>query len=219
MLNAALKVLLWSPGLGLQTEVMGNMCVCVCVCVCACVRTRVRVCVPVALTMWHPLSAKVGTNFANKRRSLCQYSLIADSGHRVYIYIYVCMCVCMWEREKFGISIMMSIIHKLMHKLYFSKYAYLETLILGQALYWRERNYTMIGAWRKLHSDELHSLNSSSSISRRIKSRRVRWAGYVAWLGGKSNAYRKLVGKPEGKRNYKDQNIVGWIILRWILER
>jgi hypothetical protein len=33
-----------------------------------------------------------------------------------------------------------------------------------------------------------------------IKSRRIRWAGNVARMGEKRNAYRILVGKPEGKR-------------------
>jgi hypothetical protein len=33
-----------------------------------------------------------------------------------------------------------------------------------------------------------------------IKSRRVRWAGHVARIGENRNAYRLLVGKPEGKR-------------------
>jgi hypothetical protein len=33
-----------------------------------------------------------------------------------------------------------------------------------------------------------------------IKSRRMRWAGHVARIGEKRNAYRILVGKPEGKR-------------------
>jgi hypothetical protein len=35
---------------------------------------------------------------------------------------------------------------------------------------------------------------------RMIKSRRMRWAWYVARMGQKKNAYRILVGKPEGKR-------------------
>jgi hypothetical protein len=33
-----------------------------------------------------------------------------------------------------------------------------------------------------------------------IKSRRMRWAGHVARMGTKMNAYRILVGEPEGKR-------------------
>jgi hypothetical protein len=33
-----------------------------------------------------------------------------------------------------------------------------------------------------------------------IKSRRMRWAGNVARMGEKRNAYRILVGNPEGKR-------------------
>jgi hypothetical protein len=43
-------------------------------------------------------------------------------------------------------------------------------------------------------------LYSKPSIIRIIKSRRMRWAGHVARLGEKRNAYRILVGKPEGKR-------------------
>jgi hypothetical protein len=37
--------------------------------------------------------------------------------------------------------------------------------------------------WRKLHN-ELHILYSSPNIIRLIISRRVRWAGYVARMGG-----------------------------------
>jgi hypothetical protein len=33
-----------------------------------------------------------------------------------------------------------------------------------------------------------------------IKSRRMRWAGHVARMGEKRNAYRISVGNPEGKR-------------------
>jgi hypothetical protein len=34
-----------------------------------------------------------------------------------------------------------------------------------------------------------------------IKSRRMRWAGRIARVGEKRNAYRILVGKLEGKRS------------------
>jgi hypothetical protein len=34
--------------------------------------------------------------------------------------------------------------------------------------------------WRKLHNEELHNLYSSPSVIRIIKSRRMRWPGYVA---------------------------------------
>jgi hypothetical protein len=33
-----------------------------------------------------------------------------------------------------------------------------------------------------------------------IKSRRMRWAGHIARMGEKGNAYRIFVGKPEVKR-------------------
>jgi hypothetical protein len=56
------------------------------------------------------------------------------------------------------------------------------------------------GDWRKLHNEKLHNLYSSSSIIRLIKSRRMRWAGNVARMGEKRNAYLLLVGKAEGKR-------------------
>jgi hypothetical protein len=42
----------------------------------------------------------------------------------------------------------------------------------------------MIGSWRKLYNEELHNLYSSStSIIRMMKSRRMRWTGYVAQMG------------------------------------
>jgi hypothetical protein len=56
------------------------------------------------------------------------------------------------------------------------------------------------GGWRKMHDEELHNLYSSPSIIRIIKSRWIRWAGHVERMVRKRNAYRILVGKPEGKR-------------------
>jgi hypothetical protein len=61
-----------------------------------------------------------------------------------------------------------------------------------------------------------------------IKSRRMRWAGHVARMGKKTNAYRILVGKSEGKRplgrprrrwvdNIKmDLGEMGWNGMDWI---
>jgi hypothetical protein len=53
---------------------------------------------------------------------------------------------------------------------------------------------------KQLHNEELHNLYSSQSIIRMIKSRRMGWAGHVAQIVEKRNAYRILVGKTEGKR-------------------
>jgi hypothetical protein len=62
------------------------------------------------------------------------------------------------------------------------------------------RRDEVTGEWRKLHNKELHDLYSSPRIIRIIKLRRMKWVGHVARMGEKRNAYRLLVGKPEGKR-------------------
>jgi len=54
--------------------------------------------------------------------------------------------------------------------------------------------------WRRLHNEELNDLYCSPNIVRVIKSRRMRWAGYVARMGEERGLYRVLVGKPEGRR-------------------
>jgi hypothetical protein len=56
------------------------------------------------------------------------------------------------------------------------------------------------GDCRELHNEELHNFCSSPSIITMSKSRWMRWTGHVARMGEKRNAYRLLVGKPEGKR-------------------
>jgi hypothetical protein len=55
-------------------------------------------------------------------------------------------------------------------------------------------------SWRKLHNDELHNLNASPNIVTVIKSRKMRWARYVARMGRGRSVCRVLVGRPEGKR-------------------
>jgi hypothetical protein len=42
-----------------------------------------------------------------------------------------------------------------------------------------------------------------------IKSRRMRWAGHVARMKEERNAYRILVGKPEGRDHWEDQGVGG----------
>jgi hypothetical protein len=84
------------------------------------------------------------------------------------------------------------------------------------------------GEWRKLHKEEFRDLYSSPSIIRIIKSRKMRWEGHVARMGEKRNAYRLLVGKPEGKRQLgrpkrrwvdnirMDLGEIGWGYVDWI---
>jgi len=50
------------------------------------------------------------------------------------------------------------------------------------------------GEWKRLHNEELNDLYSSPNIVRVIKSRRMRWAGYVARVGEAIGVYRFLVG-------------------------
>jgi hypothetical protein len=47
----------------------------------------------------------------------------------------------------------------------------------------------VIGWWRKLGNEELNIINSSSSIIRMLRSRRVKWAGHVACSIIMRNAY------------------------------
>jgi hypothetical protein len=55
---------------------------------------------------------------------------------------------------------------------------------------------------------------SSPNIIRMIKPRRMRWAGHVARMGEKRNAYRILVGKPEGRDHWDNIKILKWILDR-----
>jgi hypothetical protein len=40
------------------------------------------------------------------------------------------------------------------------------------------------GGWRKLYNEELHNLYFSPGIIRVVTSRRMRWTGHVARMGG-----------------------------------
>jgi hypothetical protein len=75
------------------------------------------------------------------------------------------------------------------------------------------------GERRKLHNGELHNFYPSPDVNRRIKSRRMRWAGHVARMEEGRNVYRFLVGKFEGKNHLKDQGVDGRMGSKWTLER
>jgi len=47
----------------------------------------------------------------------------------------------------------------------------------------RQRRDKVTGKWRKLHNEELNDLYSSPNNVWMIKSRRMRWAGYVTSTG------------------------------------
>jgi hypothetical protein len=42
------------------------------------------------------------------------------------------------------------------------------------------KKHEVTGGWKKLHNEELNYLNSSLSIIRMIKPRRMKWAEHVA---------------------------------------
>jgi hypothetical protein len=42
----------------------------------------------------------------------------------------------------------------------------------------------------------------------------MRWAGHVARIAEKRNAYRILVGKPEGRIHWEYKGLEGWTILK-----
>jgi hypothetical protein len=73
----------------------------------------------------------------------------------------------------------------------------------------RPKRDEVTGGLRKLYNEELRDLYSLPSINRIIKSRRMGWAGHVARMGEKRNAYKLLEGKPEGKEPTRKTKMKG----------
>jgi len=84
------------------------------------------------------------------------------------------------------------------------------------------------GGWRKLQNEDLHDLYASPDVIGVIKSRRMRLAGHIAYIGEMRNAYKILIGRPEGKsplvwpRRTWEDNIrldlreIRWEVVKWI---
>jgi hypothetical protein len=63
------------------------------------------------------------------------------------------------------------------------------------------------------------NLYSSPSIIRMMKSRRMRWAGHVGRMGRRGMQIEYRWESQKERYHYEDQNVGGWIILKWILEK
>ena len=73
--------------------------------------------------------------------------------------------------------------------------------------------------WRRLHNKEIHSLYRSFNIVRVIKSRRLRWAGYVTRMEESRSAFKILTGKPIGKKSLGRPRHRWRTRLEWILNK
>ena len=69
--------------------------------------------------------------------------------------------------------------------------------------------------WGRLHNKEHYDLYCSPNIVRVITSRRMRWAGYVARMGGEERRTQGFVGENLRERNHLgDPGVDMRIILR-----
>ena len=90
------------------------------------------------------------------------------------------------------------------------------------------KKHEVTGEWRRLLIEELYDLYSSPNIIWMIKSRRMRWTGYVVCIEDRKDSYRVVVGRPDGKRQLgrpghrwedimkMDIQEVGWEGMDWI---
>jgi hypothetical protein len=75
------------------------------------------------------------------------------------------------------------------------------------------------GEWRKQHNDELNDLYSLPNIVRVIKSRIMRWAGYVARMVEKRAVYRVRWVNLRERNHLGDPGVDGSIVLRLIFRK
>jgi hypothetical protein len=92
----------------------------------------------------------------------------------------------------------------------------------------KRKKWQEAGCWRRLHNEKFHKMYATSNIISVIRSKRMNWVGHVAHMGEIRNAYKSLVGRPEGKRplgrprrRWKDNNRISlgeivWEGVDWI---
>jgi len=73
--------------------------------------------------------------------------------------------------------------------------------------------------WRRLHNEELNDLYCSPNIVRVIKSRRMRWAGYVARMGEERGCIGSWWGNRREGDDWGDLGVDGRTILERISRR
>jgi len=81
------------------------------------------------------------------------------------------------------------------------------------------RRDELTGEWERLHNEELNDLYSSPNIVRVIKSRRMRWAGHVEYMGEERGCIRCWWGNRREGDHWGDLGIDGRIILGRISRR
>jgi hypothetical protein len=91
-------------------------------------------------------------------------SRLLSKNVKIRIYRTIILHVVLYGRETWSLTL------KEEHRL-----RVFENMVLRR-IFVPKRDEVM-GSWRKLHNEERHSLYSSPSIIRRMKSRKMRWAG------------------------------------------
>jgi hypothetical protein len=82
------------------------------------------------------------------------------------------------------------------------------------------RRDEVTGEWRKLHNEQLNDLYSSPNIVWVIKSRKIKWTGHVARMGGRGEAYTGFWwGNLRERDHLGDPGEDDRIILRWIFRK
>ena len=77
----------------------------------------------------------------------------------------------------------------------------------------------IIWEWRRLHNEELNDLYFSTNIIWVFKSRRMRWAGHVAHMGGEERRIQGFSGYLRERDHLGNAGIGGRIVLRWIFRK